>query len=231
MFPTFKHLAALLIIAAGAAAAQDNPVVVELFTSQGCSSCPPADDMFTELAAVDGVLALSLHVDYWDYIGWADSFADPAFTARQQDYAIAAGARTVYTPQFIIGGHDAVVGADGMAVMEYVRKHAGLPAVVDLDVRLTDGRLIVTAERTGPAMPLVVQLVRYRPEATVEITAGENAGHTISYANIVTDWQVVGRWEGAAPFRSETMIEGPERTVVILQEPGPGLIRAAALAE
>ncbi|KKK59691.1 hypothetical protein LCGC14_3031870, partial [marine sediment metagenome] len=90
---------AALLAAQGAAAQTDQPVVIELFTSQGCSSCPPADELLTRLAARTDVIPLALHVDYWDYIGWRDHFGKPAFTKRQKSYAAVAGSRTIYTPQ------------------------------------------------------------------------------------------------------------------------------------
>ena len=93
---------------------QINPLVIELFTSQGCHSCPPADMELEHLSDMPGVLGLSFHVDYWDYIGWADSFAQPGFTKRQKSYAAAAGERMVYTPQFVVGGGERIVGAKPM---------------------------------------------------------------------------------------------------------------------
>jgi len=109
-------LAAVTLTPAGQANA-DGPVVVELFTSQGCSSCPPADKILGELAKRDDVIALSLHVDYWDYLGWKDDFASPAHTARQQGYATALGERMMFTPQMIIGGTDSVVGSRAMELI------------------------------------------------------------------------------------------------------------------
>ncbi len=213
--------------AGSVALAQDNPVIVELFTSQGCSSCPPADEMLQELARMDGVIPLALHVDYWDYIGWADHFALPQFTKRQQDYAVAAGEQTVYTPQLIVGGLDAVVGADAMAVMDHIRNHAASPTGVSLD--LTREGSVLRIHATGAAEgPLRVQLVRYDPSETVSIERGENAGHTLKYVNIVTSWDVVGEWQGGADYSLEVPIMGAEPVVVILQQPGPGRIMAAA---
>ena len=104
----------------GAAAAADRPVVVELYTSQGCSSCPPADAILAELADREDVIALAFHVDYWDYIGWKDIFADPANTLRQRNYARVAGARSVYTPQMIVDGQDHVVGTKPMKLAEHI---------------------------------------------------------------------------------------------------------------
>lgn len=230
---------AMIAVSAGLAAAQstlsatnaptgDLPVVVELFTSQGCASCPPADDMLADLAAMENVIPLALHVDYWDYIGWEDTFGSPRFTARQQAYAMAAGERMVYTPQLIIGGRDRVIGADPMAVMSYVHAHAELSPLVDLSLtRGPDGFVIAAASAAPLPVALTVQFVRFTPRAEVEIIRGENAGMTQTYVNIVTDWQVLGDWDGAAPLDVTLPASGDEPAVVILQEPGPGLIVAA----
>jgi hypothetical protein len=204
------------------------PIVVELFTSQGCSSCPPADAMVADLARRDGVIALSLHVDYWDYIGWPDTFASAAHTARQEAYARAAGERMVYTPQIIVNGEDRVVGSDTLAVMEKLQAHAGATTPVDLQVSREGGELRISADAVHLAQPLDVMLVRYVPEDEVVITGGENAGLTMAYHNIVTSWTHLGHWDGVAPLAMTQAIEGTEPAVILLQEPGPGPIRAAA---
>lgn len=212
-----------------AAAAQTNPVVIELYTSQGCSSCPPADELLAELARREDVIALALHVDYWDYIGWADSFADPAFTRRQKAYAQAVGARTIYTPQMIVGGLEHLVGVRPMELSALIRSQSGKVSPVRLTLERAGEGLRVSAVAEPPLdRPVVVQLVRYLPEQTVEIRHGENAGRVITYANIVTDWQMLAEWDGAAPLVLEARAGGEEATVVIVQEPGPGAIVAAA---
>ncbi len=226
--PAFAALAALSL-AAGIARGEGAPVVVELFTSQGCASCPPADDMLRDLVAVEGVIPLALHVDYWDYIGWEDTFGSALFTARQQSYAVAAGERMVYTPQLIVGGTDRVIGADPMAVMALVAAQAEQAPMVTLTLVREGGGFVIAADSAERlAQPVVVQLVRFLPLAQVEILGGENAGQTHTYANVVTDWQVLGDWDGAAPLSLTTEAPGDEPAVVILQEPGPGRIIAAA---
>ena len=211
----------------GVASAQNNPVVVELYTSQGCSSCPPADEMLHDLAGRDGVIALALHVDYWDYIGWADSFADPAYTARQQRYGAAAGHRTIYTPQFIIGGLDHVVGAKAMDVADAIRANAARPSGVTLQISRSGNRLQISGAAAQRAA-MVVQVVRYTPQESVDIHRGENAGERITYANIVNDWRAVGEWDGRAPLDMQANVAGNAPIVVIVQERGPGRILAAA---
>ncbi|KPP87197.1 MAG: putative secreted protein [Rhodobacteraceae bacterium HLUCCA08] len=213
----------------GAAIAEDGPVILELYTSQGCASCPPADAMLRDLAGREDVIALALHVDYWDYIGWADSFADPAFSNRQKSYAAVAGERTVYTPQIVIGGRDHVVGARPGEVSALLAAHATVDSGVDLELERDGANHVRLSARTRAAFdrPVVVQLVRYDPYEDVAIRRGENAGHTFRYMNIVTDWQRVGEWDGRASLELRLRAPGPQPVVVILQEQGPGVVLAA----
>jgi hypothetical protein len=227
ILPVFG-LALAALAPTGAPADFALPVVVELFTSQGCSSCPPADDMLGDLAKMDGVIALSLHVDYWDYIGWPDSFGSPAHSARQEAYARAAGERMVYTPQLIVGGQDRVLGGDAGAVMEQLHAHSGATTPVDLSVRRDGEELVIEAPALPLPRPLDIHVVRYLPKDQVLITGGENAGLTVAYSNIVTSWDVAGRWTGAEDLSLRVAAQGAEPAVVLLQEPGPGRIRAAA---
>ncbi|RKF13973.1 DUF1223 domain-containing protein [Roseovarius spongiae] len=214
---------------ASALTAQDRPVLVELFTSQGCSSCPPADALLHELAARDDVIALALHVDYWDYIGWKDIFADPAYTRRQRAYAKAGGRRMVYTPQMIIDGQDHVVGNRPKDVGALIGQHLADPDRIALDVTRSGDELRISARATASLpSPLVVQVARYAPERTVEITRGENAGRTISYGNIVTGWSRVAEWNPASPLLIRTEVTGDAPLVVIVQRPGPGAVEAVA---
>ena len=126
-------------------AAADSPVVVELYTSQGCSSCPPADAFLHDLAKRDDVIALALHVDYWDYIGWKDSFAKPEYTDRQHAYAHAANATTVYTPQMVINGKDHVIGSRPMEVIDQVMRHREAVTPVDVTVSRSGDAIDITA--------------------------------------------------------------------------------------
>lgn len=209
------------------ATAQNGPVVIELYTSQGCSSCPPADAMLHELAKRDDVIALALHVDYWDYIGWKDVFARPEFTQRQHGYAYAAQAEAVYTPQMVMNGQDRVVGSRTMQVMDLLQAHRakGLPMRVDL---ARDGDRVMITARSGVPGEYLVQLVRYTPEQTVAIRKGENAGRELRYTNIVTSWAVIHRWDGAAALSLDAPAAGPDPVVVIIQQDNHGPIMAAA---
>ncbi|MBU2959015.1 DUF1223 domain-containing protein [Paracoccus sp. 1_MG-2023] len=178
------------------------PVVVELFTSQGCSSCPPADHMLSRLSEDPEILPLSYHVDYWDYLGWADSFASPEFTERQEAYARSAGERSVYTPQMIVNGRDTSVAPGPAQLMAIIDAHRFAPAMVNIDREATeDGETIelMPLSELGDAVDVV--LVRYLPERLVEVTAGENRGRTVRYTNIVVQLELLSRWDGAAPLR------------------------------
>ena len=211
----------------GPSAADDHPIVVELFTSQVCSSCPPADALLHELAARDDVIALALHVDYWDYIGWKDKFANPAFTKRQKGYARAAGSRSIYTPQLMVGWVDHVVGYKPMQLSDFILEHRSLQTTVDIGLTRSGDKLEVTAQTDEPRQ-MVVQLVRYTPLRTVAIEYGENRGKILEYANVVQDWQVVGKWDGRAPLSLsvESTEDGP--VVAIIQAATHGAILGAA---
>ena len=215
-----------------AAAQQGTPgVLLELYTSQGCSACPPADAMMQDLAERRDVIALALHVDYWDYIGWKDTFANPAFTARQKDYARAHGARHVYTPQMIVGGQDVIVGAKPMKLGEQLSAHLALAPKIALQAERRQDSVRIAAPALAEARsnrdPLVVHLVRYRGMADVAVTRGENAGRTLHHVNVVTDWQVVAEWVGRAPLDISVSVDGADPVVVILQETGPRAVLAA----
>ena len=223
----------LLLLTYGLPARADSPVVVELYTSQGCSSCPPADALLSELATREDVIALALHVDYWDYIGWADTFASAQFSRRQHSYARAAHERMVYTPQMIIAGVAHVVGNEPMSVADLIHEHRSLDYPVTISFQREGGGIVLRAEASmeldGPEM--VVQIVHYRPEEEVEIRRGENAGRVITYSNIVTDWMQVGEWSGAEPFEMTLTGARDEPAIAIVQLAGPGRILGAARLE
>ncbi|MBD0865508.1 MAG: DUF1223 domain-containing protein [Rhodobacteraceae bacterium] len=226
----------LISLGSAVASAQSNPVVVELFTSQGCSSCPPADRFMHDLAKREDVIALALHVDYWDYIGWKDEFADPAYARRQKGYARVAGHRMVSTPQMIVNGSDDVVGARSMELAELIMTHKMQPDHARIRGVITEQTARIVAEPIAPlqASPLDVLLVRYDPERTVRIKSGENAGREIRYVNTVREWTVIGQWDGVAPTEMNVPITGDRPTVVLVQvrkPSGPGPIVAAAKLE
>lgn len=220
----------LLALPQMATAEGTNPVVVELFTSQGCASCPPADDLLAKLAENPAILPLALHVDYWDYLGWQDHLAHPDFTRRQKAYARAAGEKMVYTPQAIVAGQARMVGSDAQGLMAALMAAMQGAAPVTLSLAGTQaGRAAIRAEATAPlATPVEVALVRFLPEKIVEIGHGENAGLTMRYVNIVTSWTVVATWDGQAPLVLDVDLPGEEAAAVVLQADGPGAVIAAA---
>ena len=158
--PLFLAVALSAVTAFGARTEAASPVVVELFTSQGCSSCPPADEILGDLAMRPDVLALSLNVDYWDYLGWKDTFALPGNAVRQRQYVAGWGGRTVYTPQMVIGGAVDVVGNKRRAVESALQKLAATPAAAEIRLsRTADGAVTAQISATGAtAKPAVVWL-------------------------------------------------------------------------
>lgn len=223
-------IAALWVTSPKIALAQDNPVVVELFTSQGCSSCPPADKLMQKLAARDDVIALALHVDYWDYIGWKDEYADSANTVRQQDYAYAAGRKMIYTPQMVVNGLDDVVGTRSMELADLISLHKSKPDTVALSIARDGDALHIQANAQSVLSdgPYLVQMVRFSPARKAHITRGENAGRDLTFVNVVESWTVLDEWDGRTALDLETKIEGDLPVVVLIQKTGPGAIMAAA---
>ncbi|PIE15689.1 MAG: DUF1223 domain-containing protein [Rhodobacterales bacterium] len=204
------------------------PVLVELFTSQGCSSCPPADAYLAKLAQRSDVLALSFHVDYWDYIGWKDVFAHPKFTARQYAYASADKTRMVYTPQMVIAGRDAVVGSKFDQIARLIAKHRQQPAAVQLQLARKGNQLLIAAPASPSNPEMMVQLVRYIKAQKIRIKRGENAGREINYHNIVTEWDVLDHWDGSKPLRLSVPFTGDQPALVVVQTADYGPVLAAA---
>ena len=173
------------------------PVVVELFTSQGCNSCPPADAFLGELAQRADVIALAFHIDYWDYIGWKDPFASPDFTRRQRGYAGALGLRSVYTPQMVVDGRADAVGSDRARVEELIRRSSAVPKLA-LTVDTTGAKPILTLPEARLTRPATVWLAVYDREERTPVKRGENAGRDLSEYNIVRELRTVASWDGGA---------------------------------
>lgn len=166
--------------------------VLELFTSQGCSSCPEADAALTELGKRPDIVALAYHVDYWDYIGWQDTFGTTENSDHQRAYARNWGSASVFTPQLIVNGTSGVVGSRPEKV-EAALEGAKLPLPVNL---LRSGDMLEISIEGQPGLAeSVVWLVSFRDHADVAITRGENAGRTMRYSQIVTGRQVLGMWD------------------------------------
>lgn len=201
------------------------PVVVELFQSQGCSSCPPANANLNAIADRPDVIPLSFAVTYWDQLGWKDTFATPQFTARQWDYAHSAGREQVATPQVVINGaRQTIVGNDRQQLEAAIAaaRHTTGPQIA-----LAGNRVSIGA---GSARPSTVWLVRYDPRVNdVPIRAGENGGRTLPHRNIVRELQPVGSWSGkATAFPVPASTNPIYRTAILVQAGKGGPIVAAA---
>lgn len=177
------------------------PVVLELFTSQGCSSCPAADALLGEIAeSRDDVLVLSFHVDYWNYIGWEDKFATDETTTRQRRYARSLGISYVYTPQLVINGETHEVGSNRSAVMRAIdAAHASddFRVAIGLDER-SDGAVVLSLPDTPNARDGVLWLVNFDRAHTTQVKAGENTGRTITNHRVVRSYRKIGEWRGEA---------------------------------
>lgn len=228
-----------------AAADESKPVkllgVVELFTSQGCNSCPPADAALQKLAARGDVVALGYHVDYWDYLGWSDTLGSKANSERQYAYARGLKRRGVYTPQAVINGRAHTNGGhyrEIVATMEQDMAAGRGPAV---GLKLTDlgDRIHVEADgaKGADAGKVHIVLVYFRRHSDVAIERGENAGRTIGYVNAVVDYQTIGMWEGEPLTvdipHSEFTAKNADGCAVLLQKATdgghPGEIIGAAI--
>lgn len=196
------------------AASSAQPVVVELYQSQGCSSCPPANRNVNAIAGDPGVLALSFAVTYWDRLGWKDSFAKKAYTDRQWEYARAANRSKVYTPQMIINGKAAIVGSNPKQLASEIRKAGGLKGPA---IQTANGKIRIAAGKA--ASPATVWLVRYDPrELDVPIKAGENNGKTLPHKNIVRELTQLGKWSGqAASFSVPAGSNNAYRSAILVQ--------------
>jgi len=208
--------------------------VIELFTSQGCSSCPPADELLSKLADRDDVIALSFNVDYWDYLGWKDTLASPAHTKRQYDYARARGDNEVYTPQAVVNGLHHVVGSRP----EHIRSalsatgDRGHGCSVSLGLSSTEKDFVIDLDGAAPAgKPARIMLAVVQPTVNVNIKRGENHGRRITYHNVVRRMVPVGNWSGGRKrmtlARRSIAEKNGERYVVLVQSAGPGAIIAA----
>lgn len=216
------------------------PGVVELFTSQGCNSCPPADENLAAFAQRDDVIALAYHVDYWDYLGWSDTLASPENTQRQRDYAAALGQRSVYTPQAVVNGQAHRNGADRAAIERLLSETTPQSMQVDVSMHRNADSVVIEATRragAGGDVKANLILVFFDAMTAVKILRGENAGRTGVYWNAVTGIQAAGMWHGddlrlEIPI-SELRRKGSGGCAALLQsrgkDGGPGQIIGAAI--
>ena len=210
-----------------------NLVVVEMFTSQSCSSCPPADRFLGELAKRKDILALSMHVDYWNALGWRDPWSSPKVTERQRRYSRMLGARYVSTPQAVIQGRAYAVGSDRGAVAREIAtaRRASSARVLPRVSMSAPGRLTVTLPDGDPGTNATVWLVIFDDGHTARITGGENTGATITYSNVVRELRPIGRWTGKAQTLiadiSKEQAAGYGNCAILVQARGGGAILGA----
>jgi hypothetical protein len=214
--------------------------VYELFTSQGCSSCPAADALLGRLAKRDDMIALTLPVDYWDYLGWRDTLARPEFTERQKAYARALGDGMVYTPQAVVSGLIHINGSNEDKVELAIEKTSKLfeGARVPVSLSTRDGKLVIDvapAPGEGPVKEATVWVAAITSSVKVPITRGENQGRTIVYSNVVGRLMPIGTWDGKEMViqldRRSFMQGGADRVAVLLQQGHGGPIVGAALLD
>ena len=208
------------------------PIVVELFTSQGCSSCPPADEFLGELAEHPGVIALSMHIDYWDYIGWKDPYADPKLTARQRDYARRLGLRYVYTPQMVVDGRYDVAGLRRNNVLGTIEKAARERKTIAVKFERENGKIVIPAGH-APSEGASVWLAVFDREHETAVARGENGGRTLKNYNVVRRMTRIGVWNGEAMEIDFDMAgaaaDGRDGCAVIVQQGAAGPVLGAAL--
>jgi hypothetical protein len=222
--PHFIWSIAALASLTGHAVADPRPAVIELFTSQACSSCPPADALLGELARRPDVLALGYHITYWDGTGWKDPLSSVAATARQEAYAQRFNRGQVYTPEIIVDGARDMVGSDRAAVLAALA--APRPPAVAPVALAADRHSVAIGSGTGQGDVLLVRFVRNR---TTAIAGGENAGRTIADANAVRSLTSLGHWDGAAQsFAIEPPAPG-EGIAILVQAPAGPILGAAML--
>ncbi len=235
----FAALFGLAAVLSPVVALAEPRAVVELFTSQGCSSCPPADQLIGDLAKDASIIALTFPIDYWDYLGWKDTLAQPKFTARQRGYAYKRGDREVYTPQVVVNGVEHALGSDGAQITRTIVATRNRPSVMSVPVSLslTGGQasIAVPASVSGQAAPAEVWICGVSREISVNVGRGENRGREIAYHNVVRRWLKVGDWTGRAGNWSVPLenITGDDidSAVVYVQEgtrEKPGLMLGAA---
>ena len=219
-------LAALALFPSSASAGERRPpYVLELFTSQGCNSCPPANANLIKLRGRSDVLALSFAVTYWDGLGWKDIFGKPEFTRRQEVYEGPLGHSSAFTPQMVVNGHRDAVGADFSEIPPLL---ANQPLEESPQISLA-GSSVGVGPGAAPQGGADVWLVRYDPRVVeVPVTRGENAGHTLPHANVVHEYVRLGRWGGQAASFQIAQADSGLRTAVLVQLPGGGRILSAA---
>jgi hypothetical protein len=227
-------LFAVIAVSAPTPALAGGKSVIELFTSQGCNSCPPADKLLGKLTQNPNLIPLTLAVDYWDYLGWKDTLALAEHAKRQRHYAKVRGDMNVYTPQAIVNGVKYAVGSDANEISSALRNHPTNEPEIPLAVK-RDGENI--SVDVGPGQgKATVWMLSVAGKVEVKIAKGENKGETITYFNVVRAWRNLGAWSGARIMTSvpvaELLNKGADSVVVFVQngdEKQPGVIRNAEM--
>jgi hypothetical protein len=214
--------------------------VVELFTSQGCSSCPPADQVIGDLAKDPSVIALSMPVDYWDYLGWKDTLADPRFSARQKAYSQMRGDRDVYTPQVVINGGTQMIGSDVAKIKNAIGVAKSGTSLMSVPVSVsTAGKnlnvSVAASTDSSSDNRGEVWICSVSKSVPISVGRGENRGRALTYYNVVRNWLKVGDWNGSAanwtvPLENVAR-DGVDAAVVYVQDGSrehPGAMRGAA---
>lgn len=224
-----KHLiiatAALALSCAATAGAQTRPVVVELFTSQGCSSCPPADAVLAELAGRKDVLALGFHVDYWDNLGWKDPLSAPGSTARQHGYAAQFGKKEVYTPQIVVDGQRQLVGSNREAVLQAIAQSQ--PQATAQVTFAADRRSVAIGTGAGQGKIIFVRFIRDRANA---VQRGENAGRMAHDVNGVETLKTIAEWTGQSVDLPVDPVDANHGLAVLVQADDGRILGAASLS-
>jgi hypothetical protein len=234
-------IAGFVVASVAAARAGEPRAVLELFTSQGCSSCPPADRLVAQLATDPSVVALSVPIDYWDYLGWRDTLANPAHSARQRAYARARGDGQVYTPQVVVNGAADALGSDQAAIEHAIAQTDRKTGAMSLPVTLAvnNGTLNVTVASADKAPTAAeVWLCPLAKAVAVAIGRGENRGRTITYHNVVRNWVKLGSLSATQSSWTVPMAQikadGVDAAAVMVQEGShdrPGVILGAAITD
>ena len=232
-------VAGLLIATCAVGRAEEPRALLELFTSQGCSSCPSADKLLGELAGDPSLVALSIPIDYWDYLGWKDTLASAAHSARQRAYARVRGDRQVYTPQIVVNGATHVLGSDRAAIEHAVTQTDRNTAIMSLPVLLSvaDGDMTVKVQPAdNKHLGGEVWLCPLAKTVQVAIGRGENSGRTVTYHNVVRRWVKLGDFSGNAVATwsvpiSQIETDGIDGAALIVQEgtrDKPGIVLGSA---
>ena len=232
-------LAGVVTMGLSGSAHAEPRAIVELFTSQGCSSCPAADKLLGELAKDSSVVALSLPVDYWDYLGWKDTLASPLHTAKQRAYSRARGDREIYTPQAVVNGAIPVIGSDKSDIDDAISQTRGKAMTLPVQLVTSGDKLTVSVpDAKGGAAKGEVWVYGVTSAAPVAISRGENTGRSITYYNVTRRFVKVGDWNGKAASwtipADQIRGDGVDSAAVLLQSgtaEKPGIMLGATFAK